>query len=236
MDALPVLGLDADDTLWENGIGFAAVTSRYCDLVSPWVDEPVAKAALIETERAHVKDHGYGVKGFILSIIETVIALSEGKVTGSQIAPVLDWGRELIEAPIDLLPGVTETISTLAADHRLLLITKGDPIEQHRKVDGSGLADWLWGVEVVAEKNPETYTDVLRRHGVEPTGFVMVGNSLPSDVLPVLAIGGRAVHIPHAITWALETVEDEELEHHEFTVLDSFTELPALLAAWRDQG
>ena len=236
MDDRPVLGLDADDTLWENEVHFRETERRFVELMAPWADGSTTEAALLDTERANVEITGYGVKCFVLSMVETAISLSDGAVGAEPISRVLEWGRQMLEAPVALLPDVAETIGTLADAHRLLLITKGDLTDQRRKVDASGLADHFWRIEVVAEKDTPTYRDILSRHGIDATEFVRVGNSVPSDVLPVLEAGGRAIHIPHDLTWALETATDSDIDGHEFPVLRSFGELPALLASWRDPG
>ena len=233
MDDLPVLGLDADDTLWENEVHFRETERRFVELMAPWADGPTTEAVLLDTERANVPVTGYGVKGFVLSMVETAIAVSDGSVEPADISQMLEWGRQMLDAPVTLLPDVAATIRTLADDHRLLLITKGDLTDQRRKVDSSGLADHFWRIEVVAEKSTRAYREVLGRHGIDPTEFVMVGNSVPSDVIPVLEVGGRAVHIPHHLTWALETATVSDIDGHEFPILDSFTELPAFLADWR---
>jgi len=233
MDHLPVLGLDADDTLWENEAHFRQTEDRFLDLVAPWADHETAAAALLAAEKANLSVTGYGIKGFVLSMVETAISLSDGACDAGRIGTILDWGRWMLQAPVDPLPGVAETLEVLAADHRLLVITKGDLGEQLRKVAASGLDGHFWQVEVVAHKTAEAYRDVLDGHGITPADFVMVGNSVPSDVLPVLALGGRAVHVPHHTTWALETVHADDVDGHDFPVLDSLAELPALLTDWR---
>lgn len=229
---LPVLGLDADDTLWENQVGFAAVEDNFCGLVAPWVEAEAARVALLDTGRGYIRHHGYGVNSFTLSMVETGIQLSAGSITADELGLILSWGHDLIDSPVELLPEVADTLAELADTHRLLLITKGNPTDQLKKVTDSGLAGHLWQVEVVPEKDPTNYATVLERHGVDPTRFLMVGNSVRYDVLPVLAIGGRAVHVPHGLTSALEEADCSELDGFDVPVLDRLADLPGLLADW----
>ena len=231
-DDLPVLGLDADDTLWENEAWFHEVEGRFRDLMSPWADSATIDAALLATERANIAHHGYGVKGFVLSMIVTAVELSDGRVEGRWIGDIVSWGHELLDHPVQLLDGVTDALDRLGTTHRLLVITKGDLNDQMGKVSRSGLADRFWRVEVVAEKDEASYAAVLDRHGVEPSAFVMVGNSIRSDVLPVLGIGGRAIHVPHTTTWALEEPDPMAAAAAEFPVVDRLADVADLLAAW----
>ena len=231
-DDLPVLGLDADDTLWENEAWFHKVEGRFRDLMEPWADGATTDAALLATERANISRHGYGVKGFVLSMITTAVELSDGRVEGRRIGDIVTWGHELIDHPIQLLDGVTDALDQLGATHRLLVITKGDLNDQMGKVARSGLADRFWRVEVLAEKNEASYAAALDRHGVDPLAFVMVGNSVKSDVLPVIGIGGRAIHVPHTTTWALEEPDPVAAASAEFPVADRLADVAGLLAAW----
>jgi len=227
---LPVLGLDADDTLWENEERFHEVERRFRDLMAPWADEPTTDAALLATEQANIARHGYGIKGFVLSMVLTAVEVSEGTIDARSLAGIVGWGHEMMAHPIELLDGVPEALDELGTSHRLLLITKGDLGDQLGKVRRSGLAERFWQVEVVPEKDPATYRDVLDRHGVDPAGFTMVGNSVKSDVLPVLAIGGRAIHVPHTTTWAFEEPDPDDLAGVDFPVVANLGEVSALLA------
>lgn len=231
-DDLPVLGLDADDTLWENEARFHEVEGRFRDLMEPWADGTTTDSALLATERANIARHGYGVKGFVLSMIVTAVELSEGRVEGRWIGDIVSWGHEMLDHPVQLLDGVTDALDRLGTTHRLLVITKGDLNDQMGKVSRSGLADRFWRVEVVAEKDEASYAAVLDRHGVEPSAFVMVGNSVKSDVLPVLGIGGRAIHVPHTTTWALEEPDPVAVAAAEFPTVDRLADVADLLVAW----
>ena len=227
---LPVLGVDADDTLWENEERFHEVEQRFRDLMTPWADSETADAALLATERANIARHGYGIKGFVLSMVLTAVEISDAAIDARSLAGIVGWGHEMLAHPIELLDGVPEALDALGSTHRLLLITKGDLGDQLDKVRRSGLADRFWRVEVVPEKDPQTYRDVLDRHDVDPAEFTMVGNSVKSDVLPVLAIGGWAIHVPHTTTWVFEEPDPDELAAVEFPIVDRLGDVPGLLA------
>ena len=204
---IDVVAFDGDDTLWHSESHFVVTQERFAQLLAPFADAATLERELEATERRNLAVYGYGVKGFTLSLVETAIAVSGGRVTSDQIATLLDWGRELLSHPVELLDGVEDTLRTLAADHRLVLVTKGDLFHQESKVAESGLGELFEHVAVVAEKDPPTYARVARQVGVEPSRLLMVGNSVRSDVLPVLELGGHAVHIPYHVTWAFEHAE-----------------------------
>lgn len=225
---ITTLGLDADDTLWHSENHFAVTEQRFGELVAPWVEGAEAAARLLERERANLRLFGYGVKGFTLSMIETAIEISGGSVPTESVQQIIEWGKEMMDHPVELLPGVEDTISALGDRYRLLLITKGDLFHQETKIAESGLAEHFESIDILSEKSPDHYRRVLDRVGVEPPGFVMVGNSLRSDVLPVLDIGGHGVHIPYGITWGHEQV-DGEPDADTFHRLERIAELPALL-------
>jgi putative hydrolase of the HAD superfamily len=202
-----VVALDADDTLWHNESLFTATQAEFRALLTRYHEEQWIDRRLYETERRNLAHYGYGVKSFTLSMIETAIDVSQQRIAADDIAAIVAWGKEMLGHPVELLEGVEETLRTLAGDHRLALVTKGDLFHQESKVAGSGLGDLFDHVAIVAEKDERTYTRVTSELGVDPEAFVMVGNSVRSDVVPVVAIGGRAVHIPYHITWALEQAE-----------------------------
>jgi putative hydrolase of the HAD superfamily len=227
---IEVVGLDADDTLWHSERDFAEVQHRYRALLAHYGAPDLIESVLLATERRNLIVFGYGVKGFMLSMIETAIEISGQRITGAEIHQIVELGRSLIERPLELLPGVHAAVEALSADYRVVLITKGDLIHQETKIAASGLGELFWRVEVVSEKNPTTYRRLLERLAVDPARFVMVGNSLQSDILPVLDIGGRAVHVPYEITWALDHGIAEA--HHSYAVLESLADLQALLGTW----
>jgi putative hydrolase of the HAD superfamily len=227
--AVQVIGLDGDDTLWRNEEYFVDTQQAFRDILAPYVNggDIDLDQRLDATERGNLELFGYGVKGFILSLIETAIEATDGRVAARDVQALLDLGKGMLQRPVELIEGVAETVPLLATDHRLVVITKGDLWNQEQKLARSGLAELMWRVEIVAEKDVATYRRILRRHEIDPSTFVMVGNSVRSDILPVIEAGGRAVHIPHELTWA------HELAEHDGTVptLRSITELPGWLGA-----
>jgi putative hydrolase of the HAD superfamily len=187
-------------------------------------------ARLFEVERRNLPTFGYGVKAFTLSLIETAIEVTKGAIPSQDLQSILDLGKLLLDHPVQLLDGVPEAVDALTDRYRVMVLTKGDLLHQESKVARSGLAELLWQVEIVSEKDEACYRRVLQRWGVEASTFVMVGNSVRSDVLPVLAVGGRAVHVPYHVTWELEQVEPDP-ESHTFSVLESIRQLPDCLEA-----
>lgn len=223
---LRTIGFDGDDTLWHNETFFAMTQEQYRDLLRPYASGVALDDRLYETEVRNLRLFGYGAKGFTLSMIETAIEVSEGAITAREVQRIIDAGKALMERPVELIDGVRPTLEHLAGSHTLLLITKGDLFDQESRVAGSGLGDLFAGVEIVAEKDPPTYARILQRYGVAPGEFLMVGNSVRSDILPVVALGALAVHIPYHVTWRHEHVEGA---HEGWWELEAITELPALL-------
>ena len=229
-----VLGIDADDTLWENEAWFYKIQDRFFEMMSSWSDTQDTNAAMLENERASIPQYGYGVTSFVRSMILTAIQISNNEIETKQISQIVSWGDELIEAPVDLLPGVEETLSELSNNHHLLLITKGDVLHQRAKVENSGLSDFFWNIEVVGEKDSAVYEMLLNRYGISPEMFVMIGNSVSSDILPVLNIGAKAIHVPHHTTWELEVPDPKELEKVDFPIAQSISEVPGILSGWNE--
>ena len=201
-----VIGFDADDTLWHNESIFTMTQEKFREILSSHNPE-VVDQTLSSTQIKNLEIFGYGIKGFILSMVETSIELTNGEINGSEIQKIIDFGREMLANPIELLPHVQEVIEDLSRKYRLLLITKGDLIDQETKIARSGLAEFFTGVEIVSDKNSETYEKILSRHEISASRFIMIGNSMRSDIVPVVQIGGQAVHIPYYTTW------DHEQKH-----------------------
>ena len=228
---IDVIAFDADDTLWQSEDGFRAAELRFAELLTPFAPEGVdVMAALTATERKNLGTFGYGVKSFAISMVEASITISGGTVTTGVIQQLIDLARHQLEEPVRVLPHVPEVLARVGAANRIVLITKGDLVHQTHKIETSGLAHHFEHLEIVLEKDSATYARLLRRFGVEPDRFLMVGNSVRSDVLPVMAIGGHAVHIPYHLLWELEHVEHDEL----FVELSSIAELPAWLGLGLD--
>ena len=222
-----VIGFDADDTLWRSEDSFDVAERRFEELVGPYTPEGIdAVAALRATERANLSISGYGVKAFTLSMIECAVTITHGEVPARVVGQLVELGHEMLTEPVQLLPDVPEVLADVGRDHRLLLITKGDLVHQSRKITTSGLEHHFEYHEILLEKDPASYARILRHVGVEPARFVMVGNSVRSDILPVIELGGHGVHVPYHLTWA-----HEHVEHHdaEFVELSSLALLPAWL-------
>jgi putative hydrolase of the HAD superfamily len=228
---ISLIGLDGDDTLWHSESHFATTEEALVELLEPYANGHDLRARMIEAERRNLRLFGYGVKGFTLSMIETAIEVSNAEVPAPVIQRILELGKVLLDHPVELIDGVRQVVDELAEQHRLVIITKGDLFHQESKVASSGLSEKVVGVEIVAEKDEAAYRRVLDRYGLEPDELLMVGNSVKSDILPVLDLGGYAAHIPYHITWELERVDPPDVEHPRFWALESIRELPDLVAS-----
>ena len=229
-----VIGFDADDTLWHNENIFEKTHERYRAILAHYHDAPTVDRTLFATEMRNLELYGYGVKGFTLSAIETAIQLTEGKIRAEEIQELIELGREMLAHPVVLLEGASETLATLAGSHRLLVITKGDLRDQERKLAKSGLAQHFERVEIVSEKNETTYAGIFRRHDIEVSRFLMVGNSLKSDIAPVLSLGGAGAYVPYHLTWAAERVEELPNAEGRLFRLKTLHELPAVIKSLSD--
>ena len=207
MASLTTIGFDADDTLWHNERFFRFTEARFTALLADHGDSVALSKRLLEAERRNLKIYGYGIKGFTLSMIETALEVTDGRVPTKVIGEILGLGRDMLSHPIEPLPHVHETLADVSSAFRLVLITKGDLFDQERKLAQSGLGDYFSGVEIVSEKTTETYARAFQRHGDGPERAMMVGNSLKSDVVPAIAAGSWGVHVPHELTWELEHEE-----------------------------
>ncbi|PKR90475.1 HAD family hydrolase [Pleomorphomonas diazotrophica] len=210
--AVTTLGFDADDTLWQNEQFFRYTEGRFLDLLTDFGDRATLSSRLFAVEKRNIPVYGFGIKGFVLSMMETALEVSDGRLDQSVISGILAMGREMLGHPVELLPEVRETLEALADRYPLVLITKGDLFDQERKLTASGLADLFHAVEIVSEKSASTYARVFAARGDGADKGLMVGNSLRSDILPALEAGAYAVHIPHDLTWTYEHV-DETVEH-----------------------
>lgn len=226
---LSTIGFDADDTLWQNETFFRLTQDRFATLLADYADATNLHDRLLAAERRNIGHYGFGVKGFTLSMIETAIEVTDARVPASVIAELVAAGREMLEHPIELLPHVRATVTALAQEYRIVLITKGDLLDQERKLAQSGLGDLFDAVEIVSHKTAAAYTTIFRRHGTGADQAMMVGNSLKSDVIPALEAGSWGVYIPHGLTWALETA-DLPVDHHRLHELTDLSALPALVA------
>jgi len=227
---LTTVCFDADDTLWHNERFFKLTQARFAELLADVAPPAHLAERLLAAERRNLGHYGFGIKGFTLSMIETALEVSGNHVPGEVIAEIVAAGREMLRHPIELLPGAAETVLALSHDFCLLLITKGDLMDQERKLAQSGLGDLFDGVEIVSEKTPAVYRRIFRRRGIAPEAALMAGNSLKSDVIPVLEAGGWGVHVPHGLEWALEAAEAPG-GHARFCEIADLSELPGVVRA-----
>jgi putative hydrolase of the HAD superfamily len=224
-----VVGFDGDDTLWHSERRFHVTQGEFRELLKRHVPEADADRRLAEMELKNLGIYGYGVKSFTLSMLETAIELTEAKIPASDLEVILGWGKRMLMEPTELLEGVEETLHKLSASYDMLLITKGDLFDQESKLAQSGLGDLFLGVEILTEKNVDSYRGVFGRRSIRPEDFVMVGNSLRSDVVPVVSLGGHAVHIPYEVTWDHEHVPEEDMPREGWRRIASIRELPSVL-------
>jgi putative hydrolase of the HAD superfamily len=229
MPTFDVIAFDADDTLWHTERLYVNAQARFVELLAHYHNPEWIQERLDETEGRNLAHFGFGIKAFALSMIETAVELTEGRVSGNDIGALVKLARDMLHAEVELLDQVAETVARLAQQYPLMLITKGDLLDQENKIARSGLAQYFPRIEIVSHKTPESYARVLEQHRVAPDRFVMVGNSLKSDILPVLALGGTAVHVPYELTWLHERAEPP-LGHPRFFEIERMEQLPALLA------
>jgi putative hydrolase of the HAD superfamily len=227
---ITTVGLDADDTLWHNETIFRLTHARFVDLLDDHGDLESIETRLAEVERRNLRLYGYGVKGFTLSMIETAMELCDGGAPPEVVREILAAGREMLAHPVETLPGVDEVVAELAEKYRLVLVTKGDLLDQERKLAASGLGERFSAVEIVSEKDRGTYERVFARHGTGAAEAVMAGNSMKSDVLPAIEAGAFGVHIPYHVTWAHELADAPE-GHPRYVSLSRIGELPDWIAA-----
>jgi putative hydrolase of the HAD superfamily len=228
MKNLKIIAFDADDTLFINETYFAETEEKFCALMEDYLSHQGISQQLFKVEIDNLKLYGYGIKGYILSMIEAAMNISNNTIPIEIIVKIVQYGKELLDKPIVLLDGVEETLAALHGKYKLVVATKGDLLDQRRKLHNSGLGHYFHHIEVMSDKQEVDYSDLIRRLEIKPHEFFMIGNSLKSDVLPVLAIGGHAVHIPFHTTWAHEKVE-HKIEHENFNTYENIIEVLARL-------
>ncbi len=228
-----VIAFDADDTLWHNEPLYRGAQRQVVEILARYHSADrnleLIERRMYETEIRNLEHYGYGIKGFTLSMIETAIELTESRISGAEIGRIIELTREMLKAPVELLDGVEETIVHLAASHDLMLITKGDLFEQEAKIARSGLGDYFSQVEIVPAKTRKIYEAIAAKRRINPRRFLMIGNSMRSDILPVIEMGGRAIYIPYETTWEHEVVPEEELVGRDFIRLAHIRELVSLI-------
>jgi putative hydrolase of the HAD superfamily len=229
MPNLSTIAFDADDTLWHHERYFVSTKERFVELLAPHADAAKAGAALHDTEIRNVLHYGFGVKSFTLSMVETAIAVSEGRAPSSVITNILDLGREMLVHPVDPFPGVHETLDALKPSHKLLVVTRGDLFDQERKLAASGLARYFDEVEIVSDKTRLVYEDIFTRHGDGPRRAMMIGNSMRADVVPAIEAGAWGIHVPSEHVWSMD-LEDDPEEVTRFRRLETIAGVVPLVA------
>jgi putative hydrolase of the HAD superfamily len=226
---ITVIAFDADDTLWVNEPYFRETEEQFAGLLEDFMPHHSVLTELYKTEIANLPLYGYGIKGFVLSMIETVLRITEGKIDPIVIGKAITLGQEMLNKPVELLDGVEEVLKALHGKYRLVVATKGDLLDQQRKLTKSGLDHYFHHIEIMSDKQEKDYQKLIKHLDCKPEEFLMLGNSLKSDVLPVLNIGGHAVHIPFHTTWVHESI-DHTIEHANFYQMESLSEvLPKLI-------
>ena len=237
MSRFDVIAFDADDTLWHNERLFVDAQAKFKQLLMQYHSPEWIEQRLYAAELRNLPHFGYGIKAFALSMIETAVELTEGRIAGRDIQTIVDAAKAMIAAEVELLDHVADTVAQLADTYALMLITKGDLRDQEAKIAGSGLGRHFRYVEIVSDKSPASYTLLLERYNIPPQRFLMVGNSLRSDILPVLELGGCAVYVPYSLTWAYEAADHPAAEQPGFYEIEHVGRLPQLLQALeRDQA
>jgi putative hydrolase of the HAD superfamily len=224
MTRLTTIGFDADDTLWQNEQFYRMTEARFAGLLGEHFDAPDVSARLLAAAQRNLGVYGFGIKSFTLSMIETAVEVTNGEVRGEVIGRILEIGREMLAHPIETLPDARETVEALKGRYRIVLVTKGDLLDQERKLAQSGLGELFDGVEIVSDKSADTYRRVFARHGEGPERGMMIGNSLKSDVLPALTAGAWGVFVPHELTWAAEHAEEPQA-HPRFRKIERLGQL-----------
>jgi putative hydrolase of the HAD superfamily len=225
---IKVIAFDADDTLWVNEPYFRETETQFCQLLEDFMPLHSAERELLQTEIKNLPLYGYGIKGFTLSMVETALTISEGNIRASEIARILELGKELLARPIELLEGIEDVVMTLKERYRLVVATKGDLLDQERKMKNSGIDHHFHHIEIMSDKRVNDYAKLVHHLDIAPGQFLMIGNSLKSDVLPVLELGGHAIHVPYHTTWAHEVV-DHDIEHPNFRSVKHIREVLELL-------
>ena len=228
LSQIKVIGFDADDTLWVNEPFYQEVEKKFCQIMKPYLIEKETSAELFKTEMQNLEIYGYGAKGFLLAMIETALRATNGKISTLEINKIIEIGKTLLTMPIHILAGVEEVLQKLQGQYKLILVTKGDLLDQERKLLKSGLIDYFHHIEIMSDKHENNYKKLLDRLGIEPSEFLMVGNSIKSDILPVINIGAKAVHIPFEVTWKHESNHSTP-DSETFITISEITEILNIL-------
>jgi len=225
---IKIIAFDADDTLWHNEQYFQEVEKKFCQLLEEYNPQHTISRELLQVEIQNLGLYGYGVKGFMLSMIEAAIQISNHQLPAEAIVKIIDFGKELLEKPIVLLDGVEDVLAALKPNYKLVVATKGDLLDQERKLEKSGLSHYFHHIEIMSEKKENDYRKLLKHLDIHPSEFLMIGNSLKSDILPVLNLGGVGIHLPYHVTWAHETIE-VKIDHPNFKKAEKWSQVIDLI-------
>ncbi|MBW8684189.1 HAD family hydrolase [Chitinophaga rhizophila] len=228
--SIKVIAFDADDTLWINEPYFRETEAEFCQLMESYLPQHTVVRELLQTEIKNLSLYGYGIKGFILSMIETALTISNKTIDINAVEKIIEYGKALLARPVEVLDGVPEVLAALKENYRLVVATKGDLLDQERKLRNSGVLHFFHHVEIMSDKQEADYRKLLKHLDIAPEQFLMIGNSLKSDVLPVLGIGGNAIHIPYHITWEHEHV-DVHIDNPNFRQVEHISDVLPLLYA-----
>ncbi|HLZ17874.1 MAG TPA: HAD family hydrolase [Cyclobacteriaceae bacterium] len=212
---IKIVAFDADDTLWNNELYFQDAEKRFCELLEDFLPQHTVTRELLQTELQNIAMYGYGIKAFTLSMVETAIRVTDKNIKAETIEKIIGFGRELLEKPVLLLDDVEDVLGSLRKKYRLVMATKGDLLDQERKLRKSGLSDYFHHIEIMSEKREPDYQKLIRHLDIHPGELMMIGNSIKSDILPVINMGGHGIHIPYHITWAHEKA-DAPIDHPNF--------------------
>ena len=227
-NTVKIIGFDADDTLWVNEPFYQDVEKEFCQILKPYRSEKETSAELFKTEMQNLEIYGYGAKGFILSMVETALRETNGKITPEEINSILETGKTLLTMPIQLLDEVEEVLQKLQGRYKLILVTKGDLLDQEQKLIKSGLSRYFHHIEIMSDKHENNYKKLLAHLEIEPHQFLMVGNSVKSDILPVINIGAKAIHVPFEVTWQHEN-NHEVADSESFITVSEISEILNIL-------
>jgi putative hydrolase of the HAD superfamily len=225
---IKIVGFDADDTLWVNEPLYRDTEMQFCEILKPYFPVTETNQELFKTEMQNLELYGYGAKGFMLSMIETALRISDNQITPYEINQIIRLGKDLLNQPIILLDGVEKVLKELQLSYKLILATKGDLLDQERKLRKSGLINYFHHIEIMSDKHEDNYMKLIHHLDIEPQDFVMIGNSIKSDILPVITIGANAIHVPYHTTWQHEN-DHNETDHSKFVTVDKLVEVLNIL-------
>ena len=219
-----IVAFDADDTLWDNELYFQEVEKKFCELLEDFLPQHTVQRELLHTELQNISRYGYGIKAFMLSMIETAIRITDKNIKAETLEKIIGYGQELLEKPVLLLDDVEQVLRSLKRNYRLVMATKGDLLDQERKLKKSGLLDYFHHIEIMSEKRESDYQKLIRHLDIHPGELMMIGNSIKSDILPVLNMGGHGIHIPYHVTWAHEKAE-APIDHPNFRQVERIKDI-----------